>query len=369
MAGFWRNVFAESTRKKTWFLENLTSRKVLNLVLAVAEFLLKRERMRAWPVALKIDISPLCNLHCTVCVHAKPNGEGYLEKQYFHPGHRMSVEQYRRIIGEIRGKSTAVSLYYLGDPLMHPDLDAMCRIAREAGLNVHISTNFSFRLTDGRLQRLLQSGVTHITVCVDGLSQEKFEKTRVGGKIEWVLSNLRRLCRYRQEAGGRYPKIEVQYIAFAHNREELEPARRLCKELRVNQFSVLEGSTDNWAARLPEKYTVHEAKPDRLLPQCVWPHFFMLVKYNGDVIPCCHHRIGEQYSKSDDSRSTGNLLQAGVREIWNSPKYRQMRRLVSNPSKVSLEADATESFCYGCPRVYRVTERAAAPVAVEISID
>jgi MoaA/NifB/PqqE/SkfB family radical SAM enzyme len=234
----------------------------------------------------------------------------------------------------------------------------MCRIAYEARLNVHISTNFSFRLTDERIRNLVESGVTHLTVCVDGLSQEKYGLTRVGGHIDWVLSNLRRLCHYKREIGLHYPKIEVQYLTFEHNLDELWPALRLLKALGVAQVSVLKGETANWASWMSARYKVHGAKRNKLLPQCLWPHFFMLVKYNGDVIPCCKYRLGEQYSWTDNSRSVGNVFQTSVWEIWNSPKYRQMRRLVSNPAQGAFEAEAKQSFCYGCERVYRVSERA-----------
>ena len=77
----------------------------------------------------------------------------------------------------------AVSMYYLGDPLMHPDLDEMCRITSNGGLNAHISSNFSFSLTDERLRSLVLSGLTHLTVCVDGFSHETYSRTRVGGRL------------------------------------------------------------------------------------------------------------------------------------------------------------------------------------------
>jgi MoaA/NifB/PqqE/SkfB family radical SAM enzyme len=344
-------------RRVSWFLENLTLKKLVNLCLAGSEFTLKRERMIAWPLVLKIDISPLCNLRCTVCVHAKPNGEGYLENQYFHKSHKMPVKSYRRIIDEIKGRSTAVSLYYMGDPLLHPDLDEMCHIAHKAGLNVHISTNFSFRLSDERIRSLVESGVTHITVAVDGLSQETYGLTRINGNIEWVLSNLKRLCQFKQERGQLYPKIEVQYLKFKHNLNELEPALRLFKEFKVDQMTIKTGEMENWASLGLRKEKVVGGERNKLLPKCTWPHFFMLVKYNGDVIPCCTYREREQYSVIDDSRSVGNVFQTSVWEIWNSPKYRQMRRLVSNPSTGALEAESEKIFCYGCRKVYTVSER------------
>jgi MoaA/NifB/PqqE/SkfB family radical SAM enzyme len=361
MTGFWRHAITEAWRRDGWVFERPTFRKWANICLAAFEFTAKRERMWAWPIVVKIDISPLCNLRCTVCVHAKPDGVDYLEKQHFHSGQKMSVDSYRNIIDQIRGKSSAVSLYYLGDPLVHPDLDEMCRIAYDAGLNVHISTNFSFKLTDERIHNLLTNGVTHLTVCVDGLRQEKYELTRVGGHIEWVIANLKRMCALKRELKLRFPRIEVQYISFEHNLPELEDARRMFEDLNVDQFSVLEGSTDNWASRVPERYDVIGAKAKTFLPQCLWPHYFMVIKYNGEVIPCCSHRLDVQYSRTDDSHAVGDVSRTPLREIWNSPPYRQMRRLVSNPEKVATEPGSADSFCYGCGKVYHIHERAAKP--------
>ncbi|HAG81051.1 MAG TPA: hypothetical protein DCL61_07730, partial [Cyanobacteria bacterium UBA12227] len=212
-----RETIRDAGRRKGWLIENLSLQKLLNMGVGVLQFAFKRERMLSWPVIVKIDISPLCNLKCTFCVHAAANGDPVLEEQRFRPSQKMTLEQYRSIIDQIAGRSTAVSLYYLGDPLVHPDLEEMCRIARKAGLNVHISTNFSFLLTDERVQQLVNSGLTHLTVCVDGLDQQKYQLTRVGGRLDWVLSNLRRVCNYRREQGRIYPKVEVQYIKFQHN--------------------------------------------------------------------------------------------------------------------------------------------------------
>lgn len=52
---------------------------------------------------------------------------------------------------------------YAGDPLVHPDLDRMCRIAHDAGVNSHINTNFSFPLSDARIDSIVASGLTRGT--------------------------------------------------------------------------------------------------------------------------------------------------------------------------------------------------------------
>lgn len=345
-----------ATRRRGWFIENLSAAKLVNLATCATQFVLKSEVMRAWPAVVKIDISPLCNLGCTACVHARPNGNATLERQAFSPSHKMTLDQYRRVVTEIAGRSVAVSLYYLGDPLMHPDLDAMCTITREAGLNSHVSTNFSFRLSDERLRRMVTSGLTHLTVCVDGLSQETYRRTRVGGQVNLVLSNLERLLKIRRQLGQEYPRVEVQYIKYQHNVVELERARSLFTSLGVDQVTDFWGMLHNTTDTDPGNYTVLQPKKQMALPQCVWPHFFMLIKYNGDAIPCCTYRQGAQYSDVGEQRVVGNVFETSVWDVWNSEHYRALRRLVSNPERAGAEPRLEKSFCHGCPAVYETDE-------------
>ena len=342
-------VMVETTwRRRHWLFSGLRLRHLWNYALGAFHFVRKDERVRSFPAVVKIDISPICNLRCTVCVHADPNGYEALEKQVFAPGHKMSVEQFRRIIDELKGRTATVSLYTWGDPLTHPDLDEMCRIAADAGLQVHISTNFSFGLKDERLRSLVTSGLTHLTVCVDGLSQEKYEKTRVGGRIDRVLHNLRRVAELRRELGQSIPKIEIQYIKFQHNVDELEAARKLGEEIGVEQFADFWGALHNYADREPTNYAVLGPKPNAALPRCYWPHFSMVIKYNGDVIPCCEHRMAAQHMVGGDARIFGNVFKTSVAEVWNNEEYRKARRIVSNPERVNAEPDLKKHFCDGC---------------------
>ena len=332
-------------RRRDRLFRRLTLRKLWNLVVASFDFALKRERVSARPAFVKIDISPICNLRCTVCVHADPNGSALLEKQVFAADHKMSPAQFAKIIDQIKATATAVSLYTWGDPMTHPDLPALCRIAANAGLQVHISTNYSFKLTDARVREIVGSGLTHLTVCVDGLSQQNYEKTRVGGRIAWVLDNLERSLKFRS---AKTPFVEVQFIQYQHNTDELEPARALCEKLGVDQFSSFWGALHNYADREPDQYAVHGPKKNRALPGCFWPHFSMVVKWNGDVIPCCEHRMAAQHAPKADARVFGNVFETPLLEIWNGASYQASRRLVSNPERANSEPELKKNFCDGC---------------------
>jgi MoaA/NifB/PqqE/SkfB family radical SAM enzyme len=347
------NMVSNVRRRQEWFLDGASPGQLANLAVAGAQFALKQETMRALPVLLKVDISPACNLGCTFCVHASaaPRGNDLLGTQSFR-GRLMPVADFARLVNEVRGRTAAVSLYYLGDPLVHPQLEEICGISRAAGLNTHISTNFSFRLSDDRIRGLVGSGLSHLTVCVDGMRQERYELTRVGGRIDRVLDNLDRLLQVRRREGRRYPKVEVQYIKFQHNLDDLEAAVDWCRSRGVDQFTDYWGNLHNYADVAPGCYRVFRPKPKRTLPRCSWPHFSLQVKYNGEVIPCCYYRHTEQYREGADARVVGNVLTSGVWSVWNSPAYRQLRRLVSDPTRANRDPALAETFCHGCPTVF-----------------
>lgn len=309
------------------------------------------------PAFLKVDLSPLCNIRCTVCVHAEPPepkecskyGRTFLYQQKFHSKQLMPLDQYRRVIDELRGKTLAVVLHYLGEPFMYPELDEAARIAFDAGMRVHVGSNFSFAFSDERIESILHSGITDLTVCVDGATQEIYERTRVGGKIDRVLDNLRRLCEKRKVSNPRKMHIEVQYIQFEHNKHEKDAVRDKVLDFGVDQFTAFNGNTGNWT----NSVVVKDHYPPRksIMPYCYWPYTNMVIRYDGEVIPCCLHHRGIQYTEKADFVSLGNAFVDGVKKIWRSKHYRELRRQVFTPALVGKD-----SFCYGCYSLFD-TER------------
>jgi radical SAM protein with 4Fe4S-binding SPASM domain len=322
--------------------------------MAGTSMLLHRQYSTVYPLFLKVDLSPTCNIHCATCIHAnKPNDGGLLDKQHFHAAQRMALENYRKIIDEVKGKTLSVVLHYLGDPYMSPDLDEASRIAYNAGMRVHVGSNFSYKFSDERIDSIINSGVTDLTVCVDGLTQELYERTRVGGKIDLVLHNLERLCKRRKELKSKRLHIEVQYICFEHNKHEEELVRKKVLEIGVDQFTKIEGHIDNYVNGDPnyEGLAIKKTFSIKKLgfPYCHWPYTSMVIRYDGEVVPCCHHRLASQYADGIEPKTMGNVFNEGVKAVWNNTKYKEIRQQIFNTSLVT-----TDSFCYGCRFLFQI---------------
>lgn len=352
--GFIKKTIAAIKRRRRWFTNGLGWNKFINICHSCFGFILKKEHLNSFPVALKVDISPLCNLRCPFCVHGTHSPIGAFKKTQ-----RMTVNQFDRLINEIKGHTSALSLYYLGDPLTHPDLNQFCSIAKDAGIFTHISTNFSFNLSDEKLKNLVLSGLNHITVCLDGYSQERYSVSRVGGRVEWVKSNLSRICEIR-EATKSPITIEVQFIQNDANRMELDQVIDFCREIGVDEFATYETADYTMESIHPDHYQVMSYLDSTVVPRCYWPYFFMTIKWNGDVIPCCSHRQDEQYNPARDPiTSFGNIFETSLLEVWNSPQYITARKYVSNPNAYANEANemAKKEFCHGCSKICEVANK------------
>ena len=175
----------------------------------------------------------------------------------------------------------------------------------------------------------------------------------MGGRLSQVLSNLERLSRYKRRNNLMYPKLEVQFLKFSHNQHEAEEVCKIFERFGIDQFTELRGEVSNWVEREPENYIIYGPKKNLLLPRCYWPYTVMLIKYNGDVIPCCHYRAAKQYTNLEDKRIVGNVFETSILEVWNNEKYRQLRQLVSNPEIIKEKSELEQSFCYGCSILFK----------------
>lgn len=179
------NILENISRRQRWFSKYLNVNRSINITKSTIGFISGAEIMNSFPTVLKVDISPLCNLRCTFCVHGEGGGGSNFSKSQ-----RMSLDQFKLLVAKCEGKVSAFSLYYLGDPMTHPDLNAMAAVAQKAGIYTHVSTNFSFRLSDEKIEAIVTSGLDHFKACLDGVSQDKYELTRVGGRVDFILSNI-----------------------------------------------------------------------------------------------------------------------------------------------------------------------------------
>ncbi len=317
-------------RKKWWNHLKFGVMRWWNRKIAEREYKQKRVFLRSYPEMLCIDPTNVCQLKCPLC--ATGTGAARDKKGMLQPG------TLTRVLDQLGPYLYQVHFYNWGEPLLNPKLPDLIRYVKENyPAKVFFSTNLN-HLPEDLAERTLLSGVDEITCAVDGLTEETYQKYRVGGSFAVVLENLKLLLRKREALGLRKKvKVIFRFMIMRHNEHELEAARKMAKELgasfrsktvRIDMSDFNRGSYEQKLAQRAEwlpvdpKHNRYEKHPERLswgrTCQDLWKRTF--VTPVGAVHPCCNtFDPGDHFA--------GQFPEDYYRQVWNGPKYTMARAI------------------------------------------
>ena len=299
-----------------------TPAKLANLLLCEAEKKLRIIAPRSTPYRAIIDVSNACSLRCPYC----PTGAREFGRK---PGF-LPMEHIEELMERVGRYLYIAFLYNWGEPLLHPDLPKIVAQVRSRNILTVISTNLNIR-NPAKLEAVLDSGLDHLIVSIDGATQEVYSQYRVKGNLDLVLENLRYLVDYKRKIKRKNPTIEWQFLVFDHNRHEVEMARKLAGDIGVNVFRTSPGF-------VPENHI--EAWGREAWCNFLWDTITMQV--DGGIGACCHH-----IDKADDFLDSPA---ATFSTMWHAPRFMTARRLFS-PKAAERLPDDLEHPCLSCPIV------------------
>lgn len=221
------------------------------------------------------------------------------------------------------------SLYMFGEPLLNKNIYTMIKAMTDRGIPTSISTNFH-AFNENLADDMIDSGLTWMLACIDGATQESYEKYRVGGDLERVKRNLRILTDKKKAAGAKFPIVEVQSVIFDHNLGEQDQIRDMCLALGVDRFT----SKQDVLTQLDYSEGKSVMSPPK--HPCYFLYGSFMVDYDGIVTPCCLGRY-----------DFGNLMESSFDEIWNNEKFVAARRWFA--SGFTEKDESLDLPCYNCP--------------------
>jgi len=139
-------------------------------------------------VSANFEVTNSCNLSCTIC----PVNRGMQRARA-----RLDLAAFERFLAR-NPELEFVLLFQWGEPLLVRELPEMIAAATARGIRTMITTNGTL-LTEEWCERLLASGLTRLTMSVDGDSVSH-EEIR-GVPLEPLRRNLLRLRRMRDDRG------------------------------------------------------------------------------------------------------------------------------------------------------------------------
>ena len=186
-----------------------------------------------------LDLTERCNLKCVMCYFSG------IDRLRFAPFDRslsdtgmMPVGVFEKLAGQFFPRARRVALGCAAEPMIHPRFrDILAVAGRYRVPDLWFPTNL-LALTEPTAKAIVDSGVNTVAASIDGITRETYEKIRVGGKWDRLISRLELLAAARRSAGGRRPRLRVIFTWMKSNRRELRALPAFAAEHGASELDV-----------------------------------------------------------------------------------------------------------------------------------
>ena len=271
--------------------------------------------LRDWPVVLNLEITNECNFACPHC----PRDDLNIGRDIG----MMDTRMFDRIIYEIAGHVPVVKLIGLGEPALHPQLDALMHRLRLAGLRTLIYTNGTLfeRFTP---EDIFAWEVSQIVVSVDGLDERGFERLRVGGHYQNLLDNLETFQARRAARAYGGPPVEVRHVIMPGETPAMLAAFKRAwrgRHADTVKFNLLVAPYGRPRGAVEQRPSCRDIRRE------------MHVRVDGRV-PLCGYEGHAEW--------IGDLRTSTVSRVWRAARLEEVRRLHATRDLTDLP------FCKTC---------------------
>ena len=249
----------------------------------------------------------------------------------------MDFDLYRKVMEEVAGysepvRSKEIELFHFGESLLHPRIHDMVALAAALDLRVTLSVNAP-HLTPERADRILEHHPFRLIISFDGYDRESYMRLR--GKAADYDKAVRHIEYLAGLLGTRSlsTRITIRMIRLHANESHLDLFRRQWED---RGFHVEIRPFFPWSEK--EMVALGEVEKYPAGMPCPFPWQYVVVQWNGDVVPCCRDYNGVN--------AMGNVRDAPLREIWNGKRYADFRETHRRGEYGS------NTFCRECMDIY-----------------
>ena len=317
------------------------------------------------PVCLYLEVTNRCNLLCETC----PRTFEALE-----PPMDLSWELFTNIVDQVPNIARVV-LHGVGEPMLVRDLPRMIRYLKARGTHVLFNTNGTL-LAPRRQMEIIETGLDELRVSLDAAEAVTFLKVRGKDMFDRIVRNVSSFTNLQRSVGAATPKVSLWLTGLKETVDQLPEFVRLAARIGVSEvhlqrlvfdeagFGMARADSSLFErTRADEEATIADAQAigrelgvtldasgatepglslkravdDKPWATCRRPWSLMYFTAHGRALPCC---IAPFSARGYENYTLGDATQQSLREIWNSPAYRDFR--------TGLVGDTPPKPCQGC---------------------
>lgn len=257
------------------------------------------------PRHVDIELTNVCDLECGFCetlVMKRPKG-------------MMSLKTFKQVVDQCAKMGVrSAKLNLWGESLLNKNLGKMIQYAKEnSDLTLQFNANAN-RLSAKLARQLVTYGLDRMTISVDGITKETYEKLRVKGNYERVLENIHRLLKIRKEEGVSTPHVTLQIVRTKDNIDEIDDFVEYWEQ-HADQVSVTNiGITSDTSVL---RFSVRQGQKSGRKP-CMQPWQRLSVLWDGSVTVCCKDYEGHLV--------VGDVNTSQLMDMWNCDAIQEIRK-------------------------------------------
>ena len=284
----------------------------------------------AEPQLHQIEPTNHCPYECIMCPRSQ-----MVRKTGF-----MDMAIYTKVIDEVATYTTSardkeIELFHFGESLIHPELPEMVGYGSQRGLKMVLSVNgpqFKPKLAE----QIFRNHPYHVILSLDGYDDQSYKDVR-GKNADFAsaASNIEAASKMLREMDTD-SRFTVRMINLKQNEAHAQEFKARWEKLGVN-VDIREFFP--WGEENMQDLGSYKRFPPGM--PCPFPWQYVVVQWNGDVVPCCRDY--------DGVLKIGNVADGTLKEIWNGARYEWFR-------EQHRSGNLEHPFCRNCYKLYSTPE-------------
>ncbi len=292
----------------------------------------------ALPASLSVEPTTSCNLRCPQC----PSGL----RQFSRETGMLEITFLKTLISQVKKHVFSINFYFQGEPYLNTNFLKMVKEAHQHKIYTITSTNAHY-LNEENCVETIKSGLDEIIISIDGITQETYEKYRIGGNIDKVFNGAATLIEAKRKLKSKTPFVIFQFVVFKFNEAEIDKIKSIGTKMGADKVTIKTAQIYDFEKSehlIPENTKYARYKKNKwgkweiknpLKNQCWRMWQGSVITWDGKVVPCCFDK--------DAKYKLGDLKTNSFKEIWFSEAYTSFRKsILKSRKEIDICTNCTE---------------------------